>query len=55
VRKISGGSRSTEGAETFATNFSVIQTIRMRNQPLIPTLKELILQGVILVRLVRTE
>lgn len=45
VRKISGGSRSTEGAEIFATNFSVIQTIRMRNQPLIPTLKELILQG----------
>lgn len=45
VRKISGGSRSTEGAETFATNFSVIQTIRMRNQALIPTLKGLILQG----------
>lgn len=45
VRKISGGSRSIEGAEVFATNFSVIQTIRMRNQPLIPTLKELILQG----------
>lgn len=45
IRKISGGSRSTSGAETFATNFSVIQTIRMRNQPLIPTLKELILQG----------
>lgn len=45
VRKISGGSRSTGGAETFATNFSVIQTIRMRNQPLIPTLKELILQS----------
>lgn len=46
VRKISGGSRSTLGAETFATNFSVIQTVRMKNQPLIPTLKELILQGV---------
>ncbi|MBI4098148.1 MAG: IS66 family transposase [Candidatus Levybacteria bacterium] len=45
VRKISGGSRSTQGAETFATNFSVIQTIKVRNQPLIPTLKELILQG----------
>lgn len=45
VRKISGGSRSTEGAEIFATNFSVIQTIRMRNQPLITTLKELILHG----------
>lgn len=45
VRKISGGSRSTQGAEIFAINFSVIQTIRMRNQPLIPTLKGLILQG----------
>lgn len=45
VRKISGGSRSAAGAEMFATNFSVIQTIRMRNQPLIPTLKGLILQG----------
>lgn len=45
VRKISGGSRSTEGAETFATNFSIIQTIRMRNQQLIPTLKGLIIQG----------
>lgn len=45
IRKISGGSRSTGGAETFAVNFSVIQTIRMRHQPLIPTLKELILQG----------
>lgn len=45
IRKISGGSRSVTGAEIFATNFSVIQTIRMRNQPLIPTLKELILQS----------
>ncbi len=45
IRKISGGSRSNVGAETFAINFSMIQTIRMRNQPLIPTLKELILQG----------
>lgn len=45
IRKISGGSKSTLGAETFAANFSVIQTIRMRNQPLIPTLKELIFQG----------
>ena len=43
VRKISGGSRSNEGAETFAVNFSVIQTIRMRNQPLIPTLQQLLL------------
>lgn len=45
VRKISGGSRSNVGAETFATNFSVIQTIRMRNQHLIPTLQNLLLKG----------
>lgn len=45
VRKISGGSRSNIGAETFAVNFSVIQTIRMRNQPLIPTLQKLLLNG----------
>lgn len=45
VRKISGGSRSEQGAETFAVNFSVIQTLRMRNQPLIPTLHNLLLKG----------
>lgn len=45
VRKISGGSRSNLGAETFAINMSVIQTIRMRNQPLIPTLHNLLLNG----------
>ena len=47
VRKISGGSRSDEGAETFAVNMSIIQTIRMRNQPLIPTLHDLLLKGVL--------
>lgn len=45
IRKISGGSRSNTGAETFAVNFSVIQSIRMRNQPLIPTLQTLLLKG----------
>lgn len=45
VRKISGGSRSDLGAETFAINMSVIQTIRMRNQPIIPTLHNLLLKG----------
>lgn len=45
VRKISGGSRSDLGAETFAINMSVIQTIRMRNQPIIPTLHNLLLNG----------
>lgn len=46
VRKISGGSRSNAGAETFATNFSVIQSIRMRNQPLIPTLEKMLFKAV---------
>lgn len=46
VRKISGGSRSDIGAETFAVNMSIIQTIKMRNQPLIPTLHDLLLKGV---------
>ena len=45
VRKISGGSRSNIGAETFAINMSIIQTIRMRNQLLIPTLQQLLLKG----------
>ena len=45
VRKISGGSRSDLGAETFAINMSVIQTIRVRNQPIIPTLHNLLLKG----------
>ena len=45
VRKISGGSRSDLGAGTFSVNMSVIQTIRMRNQPLIPTLHNLLLNG----------
>src|SRR3989338_4559221 len=45
VRKISGGSRSNEGAETFAVNMSIIQTLKMRNQPLIPTLHDLLLKG----------
>ena len=46
IRKISGGSRSNQGAETFAINFSVIQSIRMRREPLIPTLQNMILSGV---------
>jgi transposase len=45
IRKISGGSRSDIGAETMAVNFSIIQSIRMRNQPVIPTLQTMILKG----------
>jgi hypothetical protein len=45
IRKISGGSRSDLGAQTFAVNMSIIQTIKLRNQSLIPTLHRLILTG----------
>ncbi len=45
VRKISGGSRSNTGAETFAVNMSIMQTLKMRKQPLIPTLHDLLLKG----------
>lgn len=47
IRKISGGSRSVTGAETFATNFSVIQSIRMQNKPLVSTLQTMLLQGAV--------
>lgn len=45
VRKISGGSRSWEGAKTYAVNMSVLQTIRYQNQPLIPTIKNYLLSS----------
>jgi len=44
-RKISGGSRSTNGAETFAVNSSILQTIKLKHQPLYPTLRKLVLEG----------
>lgn len=45
TRKISGGSRSSSGAQTHAINMSVIQTMKMKNQPLIPTLQTYLLQA----------
>jgi transposase len=45
ARKISGGSRSEEGAESFAVNMSVVQTLRLRNEPLIQSLRKLLLKG----------
>lgn len=45
IRKISGGSRSNQGAETMAVNFSIIQSIRMRREPLIPTLQKMLIEG----------
>lgn len=47
TRKISGGSRSTDGAQTHAVNMSILQTITMRNQPMSATLHDLLLQGAI--------
>lgn len=38
-RKISGGSRSKEGAKTFAINMSIFQTIKMNNKPMLFELK----------------
>jgi transposase len=46
-RKITGGSRSAEGAKTTAVLRSVTQTIEMRKQPLIETLKEELLRGIL--------
>lgn len=45
TRKLTGGSRSHEGAVTHATNMSIVQTIGLQNKPIIPTLKNLIYQG----------
>lgn len=45
TRKVSGGSRSVDGAQTHAVNMSILQTITMRNQPLSTTLHTLLLQG----------
>lgn len=45
TRKISGGSRSWEGAKTHAVNMSVLQTIRLQNQPIVPTLKNYLLSS----------
>lgn len=46
IRKMSGGSRSWNGAKTTVVNMSVYQTIQLQNLPLIPTLKEYLLSGI---------
>lgn len=46
TRKISGGSRSSLGAQTHMTNMSIFQTIKLKNQPLVPTLKHQLLTAV---------
>jgi transposase len=45
TRKISGRSRSRQGAQIHATNMSVIQTMKMKNRPIIPTLQQHILSA----------
>ena len=47
TRKISGGSRSVQGAKTHAINMSILQTITMRQQPIASTLYDLLLQGAV--------
>ncbi|HWY78899.1 MAG TPA: IS66 family transposase [Candidatus Sulfotelmatobacter sp.] len=45
TRKISGGSRSRQGATTHAINMSVLQTMKMKNQPIFPTLQKYLLNA----------
>src|SRR5258708_3662065 len=45
TRKISGGSRSRDGATIHAINMSVLQTMKMKNQPIIPALQKYILNA----------
>lgn len=47
TRKISGGSRSTNGAKTHAVNMSIIETINKRHQPLLSTLQSLLLTAAV--------
>lgn len=43
ARKISGGSRSNEGAKTHAVIMSIMQTINLQKMTLLPTLKKYLL------------
>lgn len=45
TRKISGGSKSKEGAKTHAVNMSVIETISKQKLPLLDTLQKYLLNG----------
>lgn len=47
TRKISGGSRSANGAKTHAINMSIIETINKRHQPLLSTLQAMLLTAVV--------
>jgi len=45
TRKISGGSKTPNGARIHAVNMSVIETIVKRKLPLLNTLQEYLLKG----------
>lgn len=45
IRKISGGSRSLDGAKTQAINMSIFQSLRLQQKPLISSLKNIILSN----------
>lgn len=45
TRKISGGSKTPQGAETHAVNMSIIETINKQQLPLLATLKSYLLSG----------
>jgi transposase len=46
-RKVTGGSRSSDGAKTTAVLQSITQTIQARQQPLVETLKDELLKGIL--------
>lgn len=45
LRKVSGGSRSYQGAKTTAVNMSIYQTVKLQNLPLFETLRQYILES----------
>ena len=55
TRKISGGSRSPQGAATHAVNMSVLQTITLKGKPLIAELRKLLTPPAQRYVLTRTE
>lgn len=46
IRKITGGSKTPNGAKMHAVNLSVIETIRKQNLPLLDTLQTYLFQGI---------
>jgi len=46
TRKISGGSRTDNGAAAHAVNMSIIQTLKMRDKPLVPVLHKMLFKRI---------